>query len=236
MYIAKQQMFSPCSLSVVGRLQPTPPSTHGHKDVRLKTGSSASQEWQSHLRWHSLHSATAAIFLIVWSLVRDIKPPRIHSPVWAPSVWGANGGVTAWEEASVRFHRSAVVPVPSQSTSNKGFHTTGYWTFTTKDSDNDKKVISRSQIKKTQRKLSQSLVSCGIKSVDFLQGQKPTSTQHLSAHLRQINNLYHFHDGWEPSIQLSSTPAGPAQGAGCRMLGSSVPGRTFQDFGDGSKL
>lgn len=37
MYIAKQQMFSPCSLSVVGRLQPTPPSTHEHKDVRLKT-------------------------------------------------------------------------------------------------------------------------------------------------------------------------------------------------------
>lgn len=37
MYIAKQQMFSPCSLSVVGRLQPTPPSTHGHKDVRLET-------------------------------------------------------------------------------------------------------------------------------------------------------------------------------------------------------
>lgn len=51
-----------------------------------------------------------------------------------------------------------------------------------------KKVISRSQIKKTQRKLSQSLASCGIKSVDFLRGQKSTLTQHLSAHLRQINN------------------------------------------------
>lgn len=131
-----------CSVPVVSRWWDDFSHSSFHtraQRCQAENGSSASQEWQSHLRWHPLRSATATIFLIVSPLAGDIEPPRAHSPVWAPSVWGANGGVTAWQEASVRFHRSAVVPVPSQSTTNKGFHTTGYWTFTTKDSDNDKK-------------------------------------------------------------------------------------------------
>lgn len=56
---------------------------------------------------------------------------RPFCPRVLPSAGGAKrrnncvGRRRAW-----RFHRSAVVPVPSQSTTNRGFHTTGYQTPT----------------------------------------------------------------------------------------------------------
>lgn len=86
MYIAKQQMFSPCSLSVVGRLQPlllphTGTKMSGGKRILSEPRVTVAPTLTPITLGHGRNISEC-----VASRGRHIEPPRAHSPVWAPSV------------------------------------------------------------------------------------------------------------------------------------------------------
>lgn len=78
----QQQLYVHCKTRNVqspsclggGTARATSPSTHGHKDVRLKMDPQRAKSGSRTYTDTHDNSAAAAIILTVWSLVRDIKP------------------------------------------------------------------------------------------------------------------------------------------------------------------
>lgn len=143
MHTAKQQMFSPCSLSVVGRLQPLPlPHTRAKMSGWRRILSEPRVTVAPTLTLMTLgHGRNISDWLVSCEGHQATASPFCRV---APSVGGANGGVTVCEVSQVSGGSSAI-PVDYEQ---RFSHHRSLNIYMKGLRQRQKKAISRSRIEK----------------------------------------------------------------------------------------